>query len=651
MKRKEQMYRIEENCALAKDRYVNPWDSATQTVVKLLVDAAETSGENVASSLEIPPDSSMGDLASTIAFTLAKERKQNPAKIAQDILPKIENLIEKIPLISKVEVKGPYINIFFDRAEFSKNTITDIEDVIDNYGKSQQFNGKRVLIEFPAVNPSKPWHIGHARNAILGDTLSNILEWVGYDVVRLDYINDLGLQIAQLVWKLKQAGDNPGNRKYDHFLGHLYVEVQEAFEKSEEVQKEVREVSRHLEDFQSDDAQFSGKMVSKCVAAQAHTGYRLGIFHKLQVWESAIAHSGILGLAREKMLQCENIFISKDGDKAGCIVADLSVFDEFKDLTDPYKILFRSDGTRTYTGADVALQLWKFGLIKDPFKYSIFEKQPNGENVKRTSLEGEEEDIGKFDIVLNVIGTRQAHPQKMVYTVLDLMGYSKESENSHHIAYEFVGLEGEDFSGRQGTWIGFSTDDVIDKATELALVEVDKRNPDESDEFKEQVANQVAVGAIRYFMLNASPDRKITFRWEQALDFNGDAAPYLQYSLARAKRILEKLEQDDEGAIQFNHISSDPEFELVKAIAKFPEEVLGVAIAMKKEVWGTSFMSNRISAYGYSLATLFSKFYDSCPVLKADAEVRDARLALVKAFITTMTNCLRILGIPVIDRM
>jgi len=636
---------------LSKEKYVNPWDSATRLVVNLLADAAETTGENVQSSIEIPPDSSMGDLASTIAFALAKERKQNPAKIAQDMLPKIQSLVEKAPLINRVEAKGPYINIFFDRAEFSKNTITDSRDVMDNYGKSKQYDGKRVLIEFPAVNPSKPWHIGHARNAILGDTLSNILEWVGYDVVRLDYINDLGLQIAQLVWKLKQTEDHSADKKYDHFLGRLYVEVQEAFDKSEKVQQEVREVSRHLEDLESEDAKISGKMVSKCVASQAQTGYRLGIFHKLQVWESAIAHSGILGLAREKMLQCKNIFIPKDGDKVDCIVADLSVFDEFKDLTDPYKILFRSDGTRTYTGADVALQLWKFGLIKDPFKYSVFERQPNGEEVKRTSLEGEEDDIGKFDIVLNVIGVRQAHPQKMVYTVLDLMGYSKESENSHHIAYEFVGLEGEDFSGRQGTWIGYSVDDVIDKATELALAEVVKRNPDESDEFKEQVANQVAVGAIRYFMLNASPDRKITFRWEQALDFNGDAAPYLQYSLARAKRILEKVKPDDVKVIHFDRITSDPEFELVKAIAKFPDEVLGVAKAMKKEVWGTSFASNRITAYGYSLATLFSKFYDSCPVLKTYPEISKARLELVKAFITTMTNCLRILGIPVIDRM
>jgi len=253
--------------------------------------------------------------------------------------------------------------------------------------------------------------------------------------------------------------------------------------------------------------------------------------------------------------------------------------------------------------------------------------------------------------VLNVIASRQAHPQKMVYTVLDLMGYTKESENSHHIAYEFVGLEDEDFSGRHGTWIGYSTDDVIDKATEMAMVEVDKRNPEESDEFKKDVAEKVAIGAIRYFMLNASPDRKITFRWEQALDFNGDAAPYLQYSLARARRILEKIQSDAKGKVALDKLTSDAEFELVKAISRFPDEILDVAKALKKDVWGTGFISNRITAYGFGLATLFSKFYDSCPVLKAETGVREARLALVESFKITMTNCLKILGIPVVDRM
>jgi arginyl-tRNA synthetase len=269
----------------------------------------------------------------------------------------------------------------------------------------------------------------------------------------------------------------------------------------------------------------------------------------------------------------------------------------------------------------------------------------------RTDLQGEKRKLGKFDLVMNVIGSRQAHPQRMVYTILDILGYSKESENSHHIAYEFVGLEGEDFSGREGTWIGYSTDDVLDKATELARVEVDKRNPDESDEFKDTVANQVGVGAVRYFMLNASPDRQITFRWNEALDFSGDAAPYLQYSHARAQRILEKVVDESPSDADLTLLSTEAEYELVKEIARFPEEILEVARSLKKNVWGTSFTSNRITAYTYGLANLFSKFYDSTPVLKADPEIRAARLALVRAFKTTMANCLNVLGIPIVERM
>jgi arginyl-tRNA synthetase len=617
----------------------------------MLSDVFSVSQDDVGLSIEKPPDSALGDLASTIAFSLAKERKKSPAAIVDELLPKLQAVASEDPLIKEISAKGPYVNIFLDHGKMAELTVRSVLEYAGAYGRSEEFKNQRALIESPAVNPSKPWHIGHARNAILGDTLCNILDWVGYDAVRLDYVNDLGLQIGQLIWKLLQIEKDDGETKYDHYLGHLYVDVQEAFDNSEAVQEEVREVSRKLEDLDSKEAKLSAKMVTRCLKAQNETSYRLGVYHDYQVWESAIAHSGILELAQKMMLNSDNIFRLDEGEKAGCIVADLSVIDEFKDSKDPYKILFRSDGTRTYTGADVALQLWKFGIIDDPFKYSIFEKQPNDKNVMRTDLQGKKVNLGKFDIVMNVIGSRQAHPQKMVYTILDILGYSKESENSHHIAYEFVGLEDVDFSGRHGTWIGYSVDDVLDKTTELARVEVDKRNPDEDDAFKDNVANQVAVGAVRYFMLNASPDRQITFRWNEALDFNGDAAPYLQYSHARAQRILEKAGDEPASGLDLALLSTDAEFELIKVIAQLPEELLDVARSLKKSVWGTSFTSNRITAYTYGLANLFSKFYDSCPVLKAEPDVRASRLALVRAFKTSMANCLTVLGIPVVDRM
>ncbi|MHA1902417.1 MAG: arginine--tRNA ligase [Candidatus Thorarchaeota archaeon] len=629
----------------------NPWLSAKDHAIVLLVKASGSDANTVASSIEVPPDSALGDLATTIAFQLAKTQKKNPTAIATEIVEKLQKEIDKDSMIDRVESKGPYINLFYNRGEFANLTIESVNSFESEFGKTDQFKGKKAMIESPAVNPSKPWHIGHCRNAVLGDTLANILEAVGYGVVRIDYINNLGLQIAQLTWKLMQPDIKPPDGKYDHYLGHLYVDVQEAFEKDPKVEAEIREVARRLEDPDSPETKRSLAMVTDCVKEQNQTSYRLGIFHDYQIWESSIAHSGLLEAAREMMLKAENIVIPKEGDKAGCVVAKLDTLDEFKDMKEPNKVLFRSDGTRTYTGADVALQMWKFGIVADPWQYELFEEQPNGKGVCRTVQTGERQDIGKMDVVFNVVGSPQSQPQRLVYAILNILGYAKQSENSHHIAYEFVGLEDASFSGRKGTWVGFSTDVVLDRARELAREEVSKRNPDESDEFKDEVAEQVGSGAVRYLLLNASPDRKITFRWKEALDFQGDAAPYLQYSHARAQRILEKADSESTMKPDPHLLSSDQEFALVKSIARFPEEILDVVKSLNKEVWGTSFQSSKLTSYCYGLAMLFSKFYDSSPVLKAEPDIRDARLALVTAFKTTMANCLNIIGIPVVQRM
>ncbi|MHA1772234.1 MAG: arginine--tRNA ligase [Candidatus Thorarchaeota archaeon] len=628
----------------------NPWNYCENLAVNMISEVAKIDTETVRQFIEIPPDPQLGDVATTISFQLAKQLKKNPTIIANELVQQLKEQMQKYPLIRTVEAKGPYINIFFEPSEMAKIVLDTVRERKESYGRSSENAGRRAMIEFPAVNPSKPWHIGHARNAILGDTLSNVLEATGYEVIRIDYINDLGLQIAQLIWKLMQDTEKPKKgEKYDHFLGRLYVEVQKAFE-DKNVEKQVREIGQQLEDPNSDAFKLGTKMVTECVKSQNKTAYDLGIYHHYQIWESSIAHSGLLERARKMMLQCDSIFKMKEGEKAGCIVAKLDDLEEFKGMKDPYKVLFRSDGTRTYTGADVAFQMWKHRIVEDPFHYTEFETQPNGEIVYRSSLKGKKHDLGKINDVFNVIAAAQAHPQRLIYSILDLLGYKKASKNSHHVAYEFVGLEETGFSGRKGTWIGYTTDDVLDRARELATEEVKKRNPDADDEFVESVATQVAVGALRYFMLNASPDRKITFRWSEALDFDGDAGPYLQYSHARAQRILEKA-GDDNGSPDLAVLTAPQEYALIKAISRFPNEVLEVVRGLSRQPRGSTFSSNRLTTYGFELGTLFSKFYDNCPVLKADGDIRAARLELVRAFKQTMANCLRLLGIPVVNRM
>lgn len=630
---------------------VNPWKSAFEVVVEIIANVTDLEPEKVRGSIEVPPEPKMGDLASTVAFTLAKKEKKNPAKIAKNLRSKLEEEVVQKQVIERVETAGPYTNFFFNSGEFAALTLDSVQDANLHYGMSDKYQGKRVMIESPAVNPSKPWHIGHARNAVLGDTLGRVLEAVGYDVIQLDYINDLGLQIAQLTWKLQQMDKVDTKEKYDHFLGKLYVEVQKEFEENVDVERDVRAISKQLEDRDSEASEDSLAMVLRCVKAQNKTAYRLGIYKDYKILESTIAHSGLLDVAKEMMLKSNSIRKLEEGDKAGCIVAKLDTIEEFQDMKDPYKVLFRSDGTRTYTGADVAFQMWKFGIVDDPFKYLVLEKQPNGEDVYRTSFEGEDKNIGEVDMVFNVIGSAQSHPQRLIYTILHLLGYDEEASNSHHVAYEFVGLEGADFSGRKGTWIGYTCDDILNKATELALEEVEKRNPEETEEFKHKAAGQVGTGAVRYLLLKASPDRRITFRYEDALDFNGDAAPYLQYSHARAKRILEKVEENLTHDVDYSELTSPHELALIKKIAKLPNVVLDVVEGMKKEVWGTTFQTNSIATYAFDLANSFSKFYDTCPVLQAPKKTRNARLALVSAFRITMANTLRMLGIPVVDKM
>ena len=197
----------------------NPWNAATELVIQLLVKVASIDSETVRKYIEIPPDPDLGDIASTVSFWLAKELKKSPVVIATEIAQSLEREAKKEPMLDRVETKGPYINFFFDREEFARHVVSVVSKLGDRYGVTEEFNGTRALIESPAVNPSKPWHIGHARNAILGDTLANILEAAGYEVVRIDYINDLGLQIAQLTWKIMHDDVDLSevSEKMDHF--------------------------------------------------------------------------------------------------------------------------------------------------------------------------------------------------------------------------------------------------------------------------------------------------------------------------------------------------------------------------------------------------------------------------------------------------
>ena len=601
--------------------------------------------------LSLPKGDASGgaDLSSSVAFEIARERKIPPFRAADEILSSLD--LSKAVLIERIENKGGYLNVFAKKGIVLKQAISQALLAGESYGKSRTLSGN-ALVEFPSVNPNKPWHIGHVRNACLGDTLSRVLEGAGYSVRKLDYIDDLGLQVAKVYWGTRNLPDFPRTEnKFDQHLGLLYVQVEKESARTE-VDQEIRKIMKEMEEKTAPTGPSARALAEECVRAQYQTAYRFGVFHNLLIFESEIVSSGLFAKALEKMLSTGAVYRATEGEKKDCIVCDVSTIPGFENLEDKEVVLVRSDGTATYTAKDVAFQMWKFGLFENPFHFADFESQPNGVLAEKSVPSGKEIDLGKSELVINVIGAEQAHPQRIVYSLLGRLGFTDQEKKSFHLSYEHVWLPEGKFSGRKGTWVGFSADNVLDEARERALAEVEKKSPDLPSEEKEKIAEAVGVGAVRYTMLKYAPEKKITFKWDDALSFDGDSAPYLQYALARCSRILEKagktdfsieLEDADLGNIE------EEEFLLAKQVAVLPTEIVRVASSLKKEHWGTRTEISRISEYAFQLATILSKFYVKCRVIGSPEEKR--RLALVKASQIALKSALYFLGIPAIERM
>ncbi|HQT45412.1 MAG TPA: arginine--tRNA ligase, partial [Candidatus Micrarchaeota archaeon] len=396
-------------------------------------------------------------------------------------------------VIKSCTVAGPYLNF----------TLCD-SYVLDLCGKAASGalagglfgKGRKALVEFPSVNPNKPWHIGHLRNALLGDSVARLLEFSGYKVEREDYIDDLGLQVAQSLWGVLHLPNKPEG-KFDHWLGMQYVDVSRRFE-AKEIDEGVRKLLHEIEHGDGPTAKKSREIVEMCVKAQYQTSYSYGIYHDVLVFESDIVRN-VFSEGLEKIKSSGAIAQETEGKNKGCLVAKLTGA-QFDNMESPDKVLIRSDGTATYTGKDIVFQLWKFGKLASAFKYAEFDAQPNGKTAYKTdSFTGTKAmDFGGADLVINVIGMEQAYPQSVIRQILMKMGFEKESENSMHLSYEHATLPEGRFSGRAGTWVGYSADELLAEGERRAFARITKEF---SDEQKEEIAHAVALGAIRFAFL------------------------------------------------------------------------------------------------------------------------------------------------------
>ncbi|HTQ78910.1 MAG TPA: arginine--tRNA ligase, partial [Thermoanaerobaculia bacterium] len=507
--------------------------------------------------LEVPPRRELGDLATPAALQLARVLKRKPRDIAEEL----QAALPLPTLVRAVTVEGAgYLNFRLDRGAFTARVLT--ADLISAQASDGKRDGK-VIIEHTNINPNKAAHIGHLRNAVLGDVLARSLRRLGYQVEVQNYIDDTGVQLADVVvgfldlrgMTAEQVSALP--EPFDYYCWDLYSEVGHWYESHPEGQKLRRETLHGLETGEGERAAMGRLIARRIVRRHLATMRRLDVGYDLISRESSILGLHFFEHAFRLLQESGAVRLEAEGKNQGCWVMPLKESEEFAGLEDPDKVIVRSDGTVTYVGKDIAYQLWKFGLLGSDFAYRFWGEEKLWETTYPASAgEPGHPAFGRAERVINVIDARQSYLQKIVRAGLEALGHRQEAERSIHFAYEMVALspgtarllgflaEGTEdkaleMSGRKG--IGVKADDLLDRLEAKSREEISARDRNVEGEALETLAHQIAVAALRFFMVKATTNRVIAFDFDEALSFEGESGPYLQYSLVRAKNIRRRL--------------------------------------------------------------------------------------------------------------
>ncbi len=637
----------------------------TDSIYRILKDSYPLEPDNIG--LSYTPSTDMGDLALAFPFQLAKTMKRPPREIAEEIAPKLESLDG----ITKVDIAGAgYINLFIDRQKFFLSKL-------ENLGRTTLFREEeKIIIEHTNINPNKAAHIGHLRNAVLGDTLGHCLKYKGENVEIQNYIDDTGVQVVDVVYgfmkmeKKSLADIEQIEGKFDHYCWDLYTRVSALMDSNPDAAKIRSAIIKKIEEGINPESQISEHISLRILNAHLNTMKRLGIDYDILPRESSILALKFWEKAFALLKEKRAIEFIDTGINQGCWVMKLETKEEKE------KIIVRSDNTVTYVGKDIAYQLWKFGLLKKDFYYKPY-SEDNGHTLWITTAEPTTHTVhfGNGSQVYNVIDTRQSYLQKIVVQGLKSLHYNKQAEKSIHFSYEMVALSPKsikeldleiseedkdksflEVSGRKG--LGVKADDLTDRMEQKALAEVDKRNPELSLEARTEIAHSIACGALRYFMLKFTKNSLIVFDFEEALSFEGETGPYLQYTLVRINSIFRKLKEKEsfeKGSI-VEMISSkklslsplkDTElndfWELVLYAGKMDEEVLHSIHSLE---------FSHLAKFAFNLCQKFNGYYHKYSILaEEDQHLKNIRILTIYFIRETLKRVLDLMGIPTPQRM
>jgi arginyl-tRNA synthetase len=633
----------------------------------------EKYGAELTIALEKPPKLEMGEAASPVCFELAKRLKKAPRQIAQEIA----NSLPRIEGIARVEVAGGgYLNAYFDRAAFWKSLSSGMHDASrhEKLGENE-----KVIVEHTSINPNKAAHIGHLRNAVLGDTMVRLLRHTGHDVAVQNYIDNTGVQVADVVIAFQQMEKKSleevkalaARERFDYLCWDLYAKATQFFDEDKARAQKLRGETL--------TARMATVIADSVVGFHLRTMARLDIFYELLARESEILHLHFWDAAFEQLKSSGAIQYVTSGKNAGCWVMPWNhggspegKGEAAAEQDAEAKVIVRSSGTVTYVGKDIAYQLWKFGLLGKDFRYHRWPNPPDEKIVWATTTDTSDLDVPHFGgavAVYNVIDTRQAYLQDVVAEGLRALGHPNEAENSIHFDYEIVALTPRcaaemgydvprdeskkshvEVSGRKG--LGVKADDLIDRMLKAAEARVLQKHPDMTGGELKRTASELAVGALRFFLLKYTRNTIIAFDFEDALSAEGETGPYCQYAIVRIRGIRRK------GA-EAGVARAEAEEGSAKKLLDGPDgnglwDVLLQAGSLDYSVDASIAAQEPafVSKYAFQLAQAFNNFYHKHHILsEADEEKRVFLLGLTEIIERELVRALRLLGIQAPEKM